>query len=82
MQETTSRAVRISAELYEKLAAVARSKGCDISRVIEELLEAGIETQETERRQLLELAKRMRDAADNAGPPPVKSEFARMILKK
>ena len=80
-RETSGRSAMISGEMYEKIAAIARAKGQSVSRAIEDLLEAGLEAQETERQQLLALAERMRDAARDAGPP-ARSEFARMIRKK
>jgi predicted CopG family antitoxin len=81
-REANTRAVTISGETYEKIAAIARSKGRSISRVIEDLLEAVIEAEVLERKQFFELAERLRNAANEDELAMAKSEFARMIFGK
>ncbi len=80
--KATSRTVTISGETYEKIAAMARDEGRSVSRVIDDLLEAVVEAQESERKQFLKLAGRLRDAANEDELALAKSEFARMIFGK
>jgi predicted CopG family antitoxin len=81
-QEATSRTVTISGETYERISAIARSKGRSVSRVVEDLLEAVIEAEVLERKQFFELAERLRNAANEDELAMAESEFARMIFGK
>ena len=82
--KTTSKAVRrsvaLSGELNRKIQKIARHQSCSANRVIEDLIEKGIEAKEAEKRRFFDLAERLRATDDQAELTAIKSELARMTF--
>ena len=59
---------------------MARVKKASASRVIAELVESGLEAQETERDRFLQLAERLAQSTDRADQKAIKEELARLTF--
>ena len=74
------RSVALSGELNLKIQKLARRQNWSANRVIEDLIEAGIEAKEAEKRRFFELAERLRTTDNEAELATIKSELARMTF--
>ncbi len=81
---TTQRPLRQSVSLAPRVArrvrVLAKAKRTSASRVIAELVESGLEAQEHERRQFLDLADRLTRSTDPAERKRLKEELARITF--
>ncbi len=59
---------------------MARRQNRSASRVLEHLIEAGLEAREAEKRRFFELTERLRTATDSAELQQIKEELARMTF--
>ena len=82
--KTTSKSVRrsvaLSGPLNQKIQRIAKRQNWSANRVIENLIEAGIEAKEAEKRRFFELAERLSATDDQAELTAIKSELARMTF--
>jgi predicted transcriptional regulator len=72
--------VTLSAGVARRVRALARVKKASASRVIAELVESGLEAQETERDRFLQLAERLAQSTDRAAQKAIKEELARLTF--
>jgi hypothetical protein len=80
----TERPIRQSVSLAPRLArrvrALAKTRRTSASRVIADLVEAGLEAEEQERRRFLDLADRLTRSHDREECERLKEELARMTF--
>ena len=77
---TVRRSVALSGELNQKIQKLARRQNWSANRVIENLIEAGIEAKEAEKRRFFQLAERLRTTDDEVELATIKKELARMTF--
>ena len=70
----------MSGDLNRKIQKMAKHQNWSANRMIEDLIEAGIEAKEAEKRRFFELAERLRATDDQAELTAIKSELARMTF--
>jgi predicted DNA-binding protein len=78
--ETVRRSVALSGELNRKIQKIARHQSRSANRVIEDLIEKGIEAKEAEKRRFFDLAERLRTSDDKSEIVAIKQELARMTF--
>ena len=79
-QKTVRRSISLPRELDSKVQRLAQRQNRSANRVLENLIEAGLEAQEAEKRRFFELAERLRGTDDPVELERVKSEMARMTF--
>jgi len=81
---TSERPIRQSVSLAPRLArrvrALAKTRRTSTSRVIADLVETGLESEEQERRRFLDLADRLAHSSDPQEREHLKAELARMTF--
>jgi hypothetical protein len=84
LSKTTSKAVRRSvalpSELNRKIQNMAKHQNWTANRVIEDLIEKGLEAKEAEKRRFFELAERLRSETDETEAAAIKDQLARMTF--
>jgi len=84
LSKTTGKAVRrsvaLSGELNRKIQKLAKHKNWSANRMIEDLIESGIEAKEAEKRRFFQLAERLRTTDDESEIATIKNELARMTF--
>ena len=79
LTKTTSKAVRrsvaLSGELNRKIQKMAKHQNWSANRMIEDLIETGIEAKEAEKRRFFELAERLRTTDDQAELAAIKRNW-------
>ena len=78
--KTVRRSVALSGELNQKIQRIARRKNWSANRVIEDLIETGIEAKEAEKLRFFKLAERLHTTDDEAELTAIKNELARMTF--
>jgi len=78
--ETVRRSVALSGELNRKIQKIARHQNRSANRVIEDLIEQGIEAKEAEKRRFFDLAERLRATDDETEVAAIKDQLARMTF--
>ena len=74
------RSISITAEMAEKIDAIAESRHVSGNRTIVDLLEDGITAHEQRRKTFLELADRFQKSKDPAEAKRLREELARMTF--
>jgi predicted transcriptional regulator len=72
--------VSLAPRVARRVRALASAKRSSASRVIAELVEAGLEAQEQERQRFLELAERFAASTDGTEREGLKRELARLTF--
>jgi metal-responsive CopG/Arc/MetJ family transcriptional regulator len=75
---TLRRSVSLPPAVVRRVDAIAKRERTSASRVIVELVEAGLEAREREKRDFFELADRLAQSSDSAEQKRLKKELARM----
>jgi predicted transcriptional regulator len=82
--KTKSKAVRrsvaLSGELNRKIQKMAKHQNWSANRMIEDLIESGIEAKEAEKQRFFQLAERLRTSDDESEIAVLKNEMARMTF--
>jgi predicted transcriptional regulator len=79
-QKTVRRSISLPRELDSKVQRLAQRQNRSANRVLENLIEAGLEAKEAEKRRFFELAERLRGTDDPVELERVKNEMARMTF--
>jgi transposase-like protein len=74
---TKRRSVSLSREVDSQVTKLARRHNLSANRVLEDLIQAGLEAKEAERRRFFELAQRLRTTTDESEAQNLKEELAR-----
>ena len=81
---TTDRIVRQSvslpAHVARRVKALARTHRASASRILVDLIEAGLGAQDAERQQFMDLAERLASSHDQAERQRIKEQLARMTF--
>jgi hypothetical protein len=72
--------VTVPRRVAERVRAIARRQRTSANRVLVELIEAGLEAKEQEKRRFLELADRLTESDDAGERRRLKEELARMTF--
>ena len=72
--------VSLSPRVARRVRALARIKKASASRVIAELVESGLEAQDTERERFLQLADRLTRSTDPAEQKRIMEDLARLTF--
>ena len=72
--------VTLSAGVARRVRSLARGKRASTSRVIAELVESGLQAQDSQRERFLQLADRLTKSKDNAEQERIKEELARLTF--
>ena len=70
----------LSAGVARRVRTLARAKRASTSRVIAELVDAGLQAQDAERDRFLQLADRLTESQDRAEQEQIKEELARLTF--
>jgi hypothetical protein len=79
-RKTVRRSISLSKEVDRKVQSLARHKNFSANRVLEDLIETGLEAKEAERLRFFDLAERLRTLENEAEIEQVKRELARMTF--
>ena len=74
------RSISLSRDLDSKVQSMAHRQNRSANRVLESLIEAGLEAKEAEKRRFFELTERLRAATDATELQQIKEELARMTF--
>jgi hypothetical protein len=72
--------VSLPAPVAQRVRALAKSKRASANRVIVELIEAGLESKEQERKRFFDLSERLPEATDPEERQQIKEALAKMIF--
>ena len=78
--KSVRRSVSLPREIDSRVQKLARRQKRSANRVLENLIEAGLEAKEAEKRRFFELAERLTAATDPAEVQRLKHELARMTF--
>jgi predicted DNA-binding protein len=76
-KKVVRRSISLRPEINSKVQVLAKRERRSASQILEKLIEAGLETQENEKRRFFELAERMIAATDRSEQQHLKEELAR-----
>lgn len=79
-KKSVRRSISLRAELASKVQSLARRVNRSTSRVLEELVEAGLESREGEKRRFFELTERLMVSTDSDEQKRIKDKLARMTF--
>lgn len=77
---TVRRSISLSRDIDSKVQSMAHRQNRSANRVLENLIEAGLEAKEAEKRRFFELTERLRAATDATELQQIKEELARMTF--
>ncbi len=78
--KTVRRSISLPAEVDSKVRTLARRQNRSANRVIENLIETGLEAKEAEKQRFFALAERLRTATDEIQIGEIKNELARLTF--
>ena len=79
-KKTVRRSVSLRPDIDSKVQVLARRERRSANQVIEDLIEAGLETKEAEKHRFFELGNRLTVSTDKAEQHRIKEELARMTF--
>jgi hypothetical protein len=79
-KKTVRRSISLAADTDTKVQKLARRQRQSANRVLENLIETGLEAKEAEKRRFFDLAERLRTTRDPAELEQVKDELARITF--
>ena len=80
IKKTIRQSVTLPAGVARRVRALARARRVSASRVIVDLIEAGLEAKERERRHYLDLLEQLRNAGDPVEQERLTEELARLTF--
>ncbi len=79
-EKTLRQSVSLPATVARRVKSLAKSNRTSANRVLVELIEAGLETRDQEKRRFLELADRLVQSRSSQEQARLKEELARMTF--
>jgi hypothetical protein len=79
-RKTVRRSISLAAETDAKVRSLAKRQRQSTNRVVETLIETGLEAKEAEKRRFFELAERLRSSKNSAEVEQLKQELAQMTF--
>ena len=80
LEKPVRQSVSLPPRVARRVKALAKTKKTSANRVVVDLIEAGLEAQESERRLFFELADRLARSSDTAEQKRLKEDLARMTF--
>jgi len=80
LQKSIRQSVALPSRLAKNVRAIARAQKTSANRVLVELIEAGLESREAEKKQFFALADRLTESKDSHERDKIKEELARMTF--
>jgi hypothetical protein len=77
---TVRQSVTISAKVAQRIKALAKARRTSQSRVLEDLIETGLEAKEREKRHYLDLLDQLRNTEDPSEQERLTAELARLTF--
>jgi predicted transcriptional regulator len=74
------RSVSLPHEIDKRVNSIARKQKSSTNRVLADLIGAGLEAREAEKKRFFEVAERLRSSTDPAEVEQSKNELARMVF--
>jgi hypothetical protein len=79
-QKAVRQSVTLPGHVARRVRTIAKARRTSASRVLVDLVEAGLEAGEAERRRFLEVARRFKESSDPAESERLREDLARMIF--
>ena len=79
-EKSVRQSVNLPARVARRIKALVKTRNSSASRIIAELIEAGLDAREQERQRFFDLANRLVQSRDPAEQTRVKEELARMTF--
>lgn len=79
-EKIVRQSVSLPSRIARRVKTLAERQRTSANRVIVELIEAGLEAREREKREFLELAERLAQSSNSAEQQRLKEELARMTF--
>ena len=79
-QAPVRQSVSLPSRIARRVKALAKTKRTSANRVLVELIETGLDSKETEKRQFFELAGQLSSCTDPAEQKRIKKQLARMTF--
>lgn len=80
LEKPVRQSVSLSPDLARRVKDLAKTKRTSANRVVVDLIEAGLEAQEREKRRFFDLADRLASSADVQEQQHLKEELARLTF--
>lgn len=80
IERSVRQSVSIPTGIAKRVRALARTRRTSANRVLVDLIEAGLQSKETERERFFALVKRLTESPDSAERKRLKEELARMTF--
>ena len=79
-EKTVRQSVSIPAGIAKRVRTLARTRKTSANRVLVDLIEAGLQSKESEKERFFSLVRRLTDSSDAADRERLKEELARMTF--
>jgi hypothetical protein len=79
-RKAVRQSVSLPSPVARRVRAIAKARRTSSTRVLVDLIEAGLEASDTEKRRFLDLARRFKESGDKRESELLKEELARMIF--
>jgi hypothetical protein len=80
VQKLIRQSVSLPPRIARDVRAIARARKTSANRVLVDLIEAGLESKEAEKKQFFELANRLTESLDSRERERIKGQLARMTF--
>lgn len=80
VRKPVRRSVSLPPELARRVTALAKTNNTSANRIVVDLIEAGLEAQEREKKQFFDLADRLAHSEDRKEQQQLKEELARLTF--
>ena len=80
VQKSIRQSVSLPPGIARNVRAIARARKTSANRVLVDLIEAGLESKEAEKKQFFELANRLTESLDSHERERIKGQLARMTF--
>ena len=80
LKKTVRRSVSLPNRTAEHVRAIAKTRKTSANRVLVDLIEAGLQSKETEKQRFFVIASRLTESIEPAERQRLKEELARMIF--
>jgi hypothetical protein len=80
LEKSVRQSVSLPPRIAKHVHAIAKTRKTSANRVLVDLIEAGLQSKEAERRRFFALANQLTESADPAERQRVKEELARMTF--
>ena len=80
IEKSVRQSISLPPRLAKNVRAMARNRKTSANRVLVDLIEAVLQSKETERQRFFALANRLAESADSAEKQRIKEELARMTF--